>query len=154
MIKYAFKKRFSQRRWKKIHHSGDGWCSFSHRNVLHPSSYYLLCRNSDKGFRLWAWTCAPVGEHHIAQECVGSLKHISTKYKQLARATFNLIDNVWKNNTAYFGCGASKLTMMTFCWGGLWLWRRARWKGIKKMGEKWNKRLLAAGMKRIGASWA
>lgn len=33
--------------------------------------------------------------------------------KQLTQASFNLIDSVLKNNTAYFGCSASKLTAVT-----------------------------------------
>lgn len=44
-----------------------------------------------------------------------------------------------KNNTAYFGCNASKQRTLTFpwptlCWEGLRLWRGAWWKGIK-MGQ-------------------
>lgn len=35
---------------------------------------------------------------------------------------------------------------LTFCWGGLRLWRRAWWKSIKKR-EKWNKRRSPAGMR-------
>lgn len=59
------------------------------------------------------------------------------KYKQLTQASFNLIDNVLKNNTAYFGCNASKLTMVTFplpdtlLGRSAALERRAWWKGIK-----------------------
>lgn len=33
-----------------------------------------------------------------------------SKYKQLTRASLNLIDNVLRNNTAYFGWTVSKLT--------------------------------------------
>lgn len=58
------------------------------------------------------------------------------KYKQLTQASFNLIDNVLKNNTTYFGCSASTLMTamfprLTLCWGGLRLWRGAWWKGMK-----------------------
>lgn len=52
------------------------------------------------------------------EECAGSAQFI-LEYKQIIRASFNLIDSVLKNNTAEFGCNASKLTTMTFIWGGL-----------------------------------
>lgn len=53
--------------------------------------------------------------------CFSQAKNVQDLYspspqarnKQLTQASFNLIDSVLKNNTAYFGCSASKLTAVT-----------------------------------------
>lgn len=64
-----------------------------------------------------------------SQECVGNTSPKS-KYKQLTRASFNLIDIVLKNNTAYFGCSASKLTTIPL--PDILLGRSAALEGSKK----------------------
>lgn len=82
----------------------------------------------------WIWVCVCIGQLKNVQELWSTSPQ--TKYKQLTWASFNLIDIVLKNNTAYFGCSASKLTVtfscLTFCWGGLQLWKGAWWKTLKK----------------------
>lgn len=101
----------------------------------------------------WIWVCVRIRQLKNVQKLWSTSPQ--TKYKQLTWASFNLIDIVLKNNTAYFGCSASKLTVtfscLTFCQGGLQLWKGAWWKTLKKKRQKWNKRRPPTGT-RTGAS--
>lgn len=115
----------------------------SHLNLLQSTAHYRLLRNSGKGSdsktltsNINVFACEGVHFRQAKKYSTSS----QAKHKQLTQASFNLIDNVLNNNTAYFDCNASKLTAVKFfcstLWGGsLRLWRRAWWKDIKTGGE-------------------